>query len=169
MHTPHSLVQQSCKVVRVLCWGRQANRTYLCLCVCITSVCNLSLSICLQRCVYSSVDACWRENQEGRWPKSQSGSESEGRRPCPSSNTVRQKERIRPYLAFESTQALHRVDGAAPQPLAPTTVLAKMSALLSPRFTCSCHPQMSSTDDTRRHSRMMFHQTLGRPWPITLL
>ena len=104
-------------------------------------LCVISLSTCLHRCVYSSVDACWPENQEGQWPKSQSMSVSESRRPCPSSNTVRKKERILPYSAFESPQALNRVDGATPHPLGPTAVLAKVAALLSPRFTCSCHPQ----------------------------
>lgn len=143
----------------MLCWGHQANRTYLCLCVCLTSVCNLSLSLCLRRCVYSSVDACWPENQEGQWPKSQSMSESEGRRPCPSSNTVRQKERILPYSAFESTQALSRVDGATPQPLAPP--LCGQRCL--PR---SVHgSRVRVTYRHPRHSRVTFNQTRGRPWP----
>ena len=108
-------------------------------------LCVISLSAYVYEDVSIAVDACWPENQEGQWPKSQSMSESEGRRPCPSSNTVRQKGRILPYSAFESTQALSRVDGATPQPLAPAAVLAKVSASLSPRFTCLCHPQIPTT------------------------
>lgn len=86
-------------------------------------------------------------------------SESEGRRPCLSSNTVRQKERILPYSAFESTQALSRVDGATPQPLAPP--LCGQRCLLR-----SVHgSRVRVTHRHLRHSRVTFNQTRGRPWP----